>query len=58
VVVVEESDIQVEYRDGGPDRHYAATTGDADVAANVLARWGDRIDSWDSQLQWEQLRLS
>ncbi len=58
VSVEEESDFQVEYRDGGPDRHYAAITGDADLAASVLADWVDRIDGWDSPLQWEPLRFS
>jgi hypothetical protein len=58
VVVAEQSDFQVEYRDGGPEHHYAATTDDADVAAHVLAGWVDRIDGWDRQLQWERLRFS
>jgi hypothetical protein len=58
VVVEEGRDFQVEYRDGGPDHHYAAITDDADVAAHVLAGWVDRIDGWDSQLQWERLRFS
>ena len=58
VVVEEESDFQVEYRDGGPDRHYAAITDDADLAAQVLAGWVDRIDGWDSPLEWERLRFS
>ena len=35
VGVEEESDFQVEYRDGGPDRHYAAITDDADLAARA-----------------------
>ena len=58
VNVEEESDFHVEYRDGGPDRHYAAITDDADVAAHVLVGWVDRIDGWDRQLQWERLRFS
>jgi hypothetical protein len=58
VGVEAESDFQVEYRDGGPDRHYAAITDDADVAAAVLAGWVDHIDGWDRQLQWEPLRFS
>jgi TIR domain len=57
-VVDEAGSFQVEHRDGGPDHHYAAITDDADVAAHVLAGWVDRIDGWDSQLQWEQLRFS
>lgn len=58
VALAGESDFQVEYRDGGPDRHYAAITDDADVAAHVLAGWVDRVDGWDRQLQWERLELS
>jgi hypothetical protein len=58
VVFEEERDFQVEYRDGGPDRHYVAVTDDADLAADVLAGWVDRIDGWDSQLQWERLPFS
>ncbi len=56
--VEEGSDFQVEYRDGGPDRHYAAITDDAEVAANALAGWVDHIDGWDRQLRWEPLRFS
>jgi hypothetical protein len=58
VALEEESDFQVEFRDGGPEQHYAAITDDADLAAHVLAGRVDRIDGWDGQLQWERLRLS
>ena len=58
VGLAEESDFQVEYRDGGSDRHYAAITDDADVAAHVLAGWVDRVDGWDRQLRWERLEFS
>jgi hypothetical protein len=58
VALEAESDFRVEYRDGGPDRHFAAITDDADVAAHVLAGWADRVDGWDRQLQWERLRFS
>jgi hypothetical protein len=58
VAVEGESGFQVEYRDGGPDHHYAALTDDADLAAEVLAGWGDRTDGWDSRLQWEPLQFS
>jgi hypothetical protein len=58
VAVEEESDFRVEYRDGGLDRHYAAITDDAAVAAHALAGWADQIDGWDRQLQWERVRFS
>jgi len=58
VALTGEGDFQVEYRDGGPDQHYAAITDDAEVAAHVLAGWVDRVDGWDRQLQWERLELS
>jgi hypothetical protein len=58
VAVEGESDFRVEHRDGGPDDHYAAITDDADVAANVLAGWVDRVDGWNRQLQWERVRFS
>jgi hypothetical protein len=53
-----DGEYQVEHREGGPDRHYAAITADVDVAAGVLAGWVDGVDGWDSPLQWERLELS
>jgi hypothetical protein len=56
--VAADGEYQVEHREGGPDRHYAAFTADVDVAAGVLAGWVDGVDGWDSPLQWERLELS
>ena len=58
VAANEDGSFQVEYRDGGPEHHYGATADDADLVADVLAGWVDRIDGWDAQLQWERLELS
>ena len=54
----EDGSFQVEYRDGGPDHHYGAATDDVDLVAQVLAGWADRIDGWNSRLQWEKLDLT
>jgi hypothetical protein len=58
VAVTPDGAYQVEHRDGGPESHYRAFTEDADLVADVLAGWADRIDGWDSPLQWEQLPFS
>lgn len=47
---------QVEYCDGGPERHYVTFIEDPDVVAGVLAGWADSIEGWDSPFQWERVR--
>jgi hypothetical protein len=56
VAVAGDGSYQVEYCDGGPERHYGTFIDDADVAAGVLAGWVDGVDGWDSQFQWERVR--
>ncbi|CDP83950.1 MULTISPECIES: hypothetical protein [Mycolicibacterium] len=47
--------VEVEYRRGGPDRHYQAVTADRQLAQKVLWGWAIESADWDSMLQWEPM---
>ena len=42
----------VEYRDGGPDRHYQALTTDRNLVGSVLVGWALQLDGWRRLLTW------
>jgi hypothetical protein len=47
----------IEYRDGGPERHYQATTTDSSVVREVLIGWARGLTGWRERLTWIELRL-
>ncbi|MCX2951149.1 DUF6891 domain-containing protein [Lentzea sp. NEAU-D7] len=49
-------DYAVEHRDGGADRHFAATAG-LDGAIAALTGWARQDAGWDSGLAWSSLGL-
>jgi hypothetical protein len=48
----------VEYRDGGPDRHYGAECHDVSVLGDVFLSWADGSRDWRERLAWEQMKLA
>lgn len=49
------TDVEVEHRNGGPDRHYRAVTGDRRLAQQVLWGWATESTPWESALHWEPM---
>ncbi|WP_071289531.1 hypothetical protein [Mycolicibacterium llatzerense] len=49
------TDVEVEHRNGGPDRHYRAVTDDPRLAQQVLWWWATESAQWESALQWEPM---
>ncbi|MBO4207877.1 DUF6891 domain-containing protein [Micromonospora echinofusca] len=47
----------VEYRDGGPDRHWQAVTADPEAAHAALTGWAFGLDGWRAGLEWTRLEL-
>ncbi|MEH1014440.1 hypothetical protein V6U90_15165 [Micromonospora sp. CPCC 206060] len=47
----------VEYRDGGPDRHWQAVTADPEAAHAALTGWAFDLDGWRAGLDWTRLEL-
>ncbi|MFW6694711.1 DUF6891 domain-containing protein [Streptomyces sp. MAR4 CNX-425] len=45
-------DYTVEYRDGGPDRHFGATTDDPGAVLAALTGWARQDDGWEAGLTW------
>ncbi|TJZ55455.1 hypothetical protein FCH28_08820 [Streptomyces piniterrae] len=48
----------VEYRDGGPDRHFSAETADAGQVVEVFLAWARGADSWRTALDWQPADLT
>ncbi|MFE1774889.1 DUF6891 domain-containing protein [Streptomyces sp. NPDC059008] len=48
---------QVEHRDGGPERHFTARTGDARRVAEVFVDWARDGESWRTALDWQPADL-
>ncbi|WP_163506861.1 hypothetical protein [Fodinicola acaciae] len=49
---------QVEYRDGGPDRHFQAVASDKRLVHDVMTRWAFDRPGWQDLLPWQPLFLS
>ncbi|MFF2810446.1 DUF6891 domain-containing protein [Streptomyces sp. NPDC058000] len=47
----------VEYRDGGPDRHFRAECADADAVTDVFLAWARGPESWRTALDWRPADL-
>ncbi|MEV0371611.1 hypothetical protein AB0I10_17570 [Streptomyces sp. NPDC050636] len=52
-----EGPFAVEYRDGGPDRHFSAETADADRVVAVFLAWARGAESWRTALDWQPADL-
>lgn len=46
----------VEYRDGGPHRHYSADTDSVSVVQEVVVGWADGSPDWLDRLEWRRLQ--
>jgi predicted dehydrogenase len=49
--------VVVEYRDGGPDRHFGTTTTDRNVVHKVLWEWVIQQPGWGDRLTWQRIEL-
>jgi hypothetical protein len=47
----------VEHRDGGPDRHFGATTTEKPIVRDVVAAWAFQRAGWRDLLTWERLEM-
>ena len=47
----------LEYRDGGPDRHYGADCHSTSVVYEILASWADDSPDWRERLPWQRMEL-
>jgi hypothetical protein len=47
----------VEYRDGGPDRHYGAECHDVEAVHRILVGWADDSGEWRTRLPWYQMEM-
>ncbi|WP_067821355.1 hypothetical protein [Actinomadura kijaniata] len=47
----------LEYRDGGPDRHFGTECDDLQCAHRVVTGWALELDEWRNGLAWKQIRL-
>jgi hypothetical protein len=47
---------QLEYRDGGPERHFQAFTSTKQVAHKVLTGWAYELPGWQDALAWKPWR--
>ncbi|MGD3105087.1 DUF6891 domain-containing protein [Streptomyces sp. YGL11-2] len=47
----------VEFRDGGPDRHFTAETADADEVIAVFLAWARGAETWRTALDWRPAEL-
>ncbi|MFG3421758.1 hypothetical protein [Micromonospora sp. NPDC047730] len=45
----------VEYREGGPDRHFRAYVDELDVLQSVITGWAAGRSDWRGGLEWERL---
>ncbi|MFI0978591.1 DUF6891 domain-containing protein [Streptomyces sp. NPDC021093] len=45
---------EVEHRDGGPERHFAASLADVRAVADVLCGWARGERGWGTGIPWEQ----
>ncbi|MBM7858960.1 DUF6891 domain-containing protein [Lentzea nigeriaca] len=50
-------DYTVEHRDGGPGRHFQATTGSTEAVVAAIAGWARGQAGWDGALAWTPLDL-
>ncbi|NGN65622.1 hypothetical protein G5C51_17165 [Streptomyces sp. A7024] len=48
---------QLEYRDGGHDRHYGTRVPAARQVADAMCGWARQQDGWDAGLAWERLDM-
>jgi hypothetical protein len=48
---------RVEYRDGGPDRHYSAQCDDVEALHEVFVDWAEGLSAWRTSLPWQRLDL-
>lgn len=47
----------LEYRDGGPDRHFGTECDDMRLAHQVVTGWAFGFDGWKDDLEWKQVRF-
>ncbi len=48
---------QVEYRDGGVDRHFVADVADPEAVTAVLVDWARDGERWRTQLDWQRTEI-
>jgi hypothetical protein len=53
----EDGKYQLEHRDGGPDAHFAFSTADSGLVADVMWAWATEDASWRTAVPWHQLEL-
>ncbi|GAA1751124.1 hypothetical protein GCM10009710_33620 [Aeromicrobium alkaliterrae] len=46
----------VEYREGGPDRHYATRAPDIRVAHGLVTGWAFELPNWNTGSVWTRVR--
>jgi len=49
--------VLVEYRDGGPERHFAATTTHRTQPQKVLWKWTINQQGWSDTLTWQPIEV-
>ena len=52
-----EGTVAIEYRDGGPDAHYAALTPDPVLVRSTLWDWATEGDRWRTAIDWMRIEL-
>ena len=57
VVLLDERSFLMEYRDGSPDQHFAATSSDKRTIHSALAGWAFQLEGWSRLLDWEPAGL-
>lgn len=55
--VTDDGRFQVEYRDGGSQRHFQAFTPELRVAHAAITGWAFGLPGWRDTLSWERLDL-
>jgi hypothetical protein len=53
----EDGTYQLEYRDGGPDAHFACRTRNSGLVADVMWAWATREPRWRTAVAWERLQF-
>lgn len=55
--VHDDGSVDIEYRDGGPDQHYATRTTEWGVAHAVLWGWATGSSGWRTLARWERIEM-
>jgi hypothetical protein len=56
-LINEDGSYELEHRDGGPDRHFAATIDDGDLVAHAIWSWATQSTSWRTAVPWVVLTV-